>query len=968
MQTPINPALHGTRYLRHPKELDGQVEKEWAAYLEAAQAANIEPPAHPETVGNIKRVWSLSEFVAQNCIRHPAMLPELLHSGDLLLAYPETFFREIYKALQPARDREDLERILREIRRREMTRIAWRDLSGWASLDETLRDLSLLAEHLLCAALERLYRWQCRELGAPWDEQRRHKQSLIVLAMGKLGAGELNFSSDIDLIFCYPEEGETRGRRPTLSNAEFFTRLGQDLINILSRHTDEGWVYRVDMRLRPYGNSGPLVMSFDALEEYYQSQGREWERYAMIKARPMGGDPEQGARLMERLRPFVYRRYIDFSALESLRDMKALINREVEKKELQDNIKTGPGGIREIEFIGQAFQLIRGGREPALRIRPIQQVLACLAREGHLPQAACQELQEAYGFLRRVENRLQEWADEQTHQLPTDTPGRARLAFAMGFHDWPGFLKCLNHHRQRVHGHFEQVFEAPQLEGGASATPDHPPMARVWLGGADDKAAILTLEKAGFADPGEALRRIRALQGCHACRALSARGRQRLDQLMPLLLRAVSLSHLPDTTLARVLDLIEAIARRTAYLALLNENPMVLSQLVRLCAASPWISDTLTRHPVLLDELVDPRTLYSPLDREELRHELETLLARVPPRDQEQQLDTLRYFKQINMLRVAAADVTDILPLMVVSDHLTGIAEVILREVLALARQQLRERKKSPTSHGDGRFGIIGYGKLGGIEMSYGSDLDLVFLHNARNAAEQAYFARLGQRVIHILSTHTPGGVLYEVDMRLRPSGASGLLVSPLEAFSRYQEEEAWTWEHQALVRARFVAGDPFIRQCFDETRARVLRLPRNPGELRREVRDMRQRMREELSRPRPGRFDIKHDTGGLADIEFLVQFGVLRWAHDHPELTTYTDNIRLLADFGRLGLMPEKEACLLSQAYQDYRKTIHRLVLQELPAIVDEKQFREERRLVGAAWKRLLGDYSDHDPCRPAR
>ena len=437
---------------------------------------------------------------------------------------------------------------------------------------------------------------------------------------------------------------------------------------------------------------------------------------------------------------------------------------------------------------------------------------------------------------------------------------------------------------------------------------------------------------------------------------------------MPLLLRAVSLSHLPDTTLARVLDLIEAIARRTAYLALLNENPMVLSQLVRLCAASPWISDTLTRHPVLLDELVDPRTLYSPLDREELRHELETLLARVPPRDQEQQLDTLRYFKQINMLRVAAADVTDILPLMVVSDHLTGIAEVILHQVLVLARQQLRERKKHPSSQGDGRFGIIGYGKLGGIEMSYGSDLDLVFLHNARNAAEQAYFARLGQRVIHILSTHTPGGVLYEVDMRLRPSGASGLLVSPLEAFSRYQEEEAWTWEHQALVRARFVAGDPRIGQRFDEIRAKVLRLPRNPGELRREVRDMRQRMREELSRPRPGRFDIKHDTGGLADIEFLVQFGVLRWAHDHPELTTYTDNVRLLADFGRLGLMPEKEACLLSQAYQDYRKTIHRLVLQELPAIVDEKQFREERRLVGAAWKRLLGDYSDHDPCRPAR
>ncbi len=947
-------------YTRHPEALHAQVEKDWAAYLEAAQAQRIAPPRHPEAVGNIKRVWSLSDFVARNCIRHPALLQELLRSGDLLLSYPASWFPELVtQTLRSTRNAEELARVLRELRRREMTRIAWRDLSGWATLEETLRDLSLLAEHLLTAALERLYQWQCRALGTPWDAQRRHKQSLTVLAMGKLGAGELNFSSDIDLIFCYPEEGETRGRRPSLSNAEFFTRLGQDLINILNNHTADGWVYRVDMRLRPYGNSGPLVMSFDALEAYYQSQGREWERYAMIKARPIGGDPGQGSRLMEMLRPFVYRHYIDFSALESLRDMKALINREVARKELQENIKTGPGGIREIEFIGQAFQLIRGGREPALRIRPILQVLHGLGREGHLPETVCQDLAGAYVFLRRVENRLQEWADEQTHLLPADAAGRCRLAFAMGFRDWRGFLKRLDQHRKRVHSHFEQVFEAPQLgsvstAGAARASS----LDKLWQDSTREETSLQALKEAGFTDPAEALRRIVALQRCHACRALSARGRQRLDQLMPLLLHAVSLSENPDTTLVRVLDLIEAVARRTAYLALLNENPMVLSQLVRLCAASPWISEMLARHPVLLDELLDPRTLYTPLDREALRQELQTLLARIPPHDEEQQLDTLRYFKQINILRVAAADVTDILPLMVVSDHLTEIAEVILAQVLILARQQLQDKKKRRPQRDNG-FGVIGYGKLGGIEMGYGSDLDLVFLHKARNAFEQAWFARLGQRVIHILNTHTSAGVLYEVDMRLRPSGASGLLVSPLDAFGRYQEEEAWTWEHQALVRARFICGDPRIESGFNETRASVLRRRREPGGLRRDVIDMRQRMRDEFCRPRAGTFDIKHDPGGLADIEFIVQFGVLCWAHDHPELTAYTDNIRLLENFGRLGLMPDNEALSLGQAYQDYRKTIHRLVLQEQPAIVDAAKFRKERQLVTSAWQRLLSDSS---------
>ncbi len=952
-----------------PAPLRSQVEKDWEAYSRAAREQNVTVPDHPELLANLFLVWSLSEFVAQNCSRYPEMLSELLCSGDLLLAYPEHHYHQlIHQSICKADSEVNLARTLRQIRRREMTRIAWRDLSGWAPLQETLRDLSLLAEHLISATLDRLYLWQCKLLGTPWDEQRQRKQSLVVLAMGKLGAGELNFSSDIDLIFCYPDDGETRGKRPYISTTAFFTQLGQDLINILSSHTEDGWVYRVDMRLRPYGSSGPLVMSFDALEEYYQSQGREWERYAMIKARPVGSDLQQNSRLIEMLKPFIYRRYLDFSVLESLREMKIMINREVAKKELQENIKTGPGGIREIEFIGQVFQLIRGGREPGLQISGILQVLERLTQDGHLPEHVSQDLAHAYQFLRRTENRLQAWADEQVHHLPDGKVDQYRLALSMGYRDWTDFVHQLDYHRNHVQSHFEQVFEAPQLSvSNPGKNDNHYFLNSVWQGSVSEEEANQMLLDAGFSDSAESLRRIHALQQSHACRALSAQGRQRLDRLMPLLLHAASVSSAPDTTLIRLLDLIEAITRRTAYLSLLSENPLVLSQLVKLCAASPWISEMLTRHPVLLDELLDPRTLYAPLDRAALHNELQMLLERIPRQDHEQQLDTLRYFKQVNILRVATADVMDIIPLMVVSDHLTEIAEVTLTHVLSLAEQQLLDRKKIAPRGGAGKksgahfnkikFGIIGYGKLGGIEMGYGSDLDLVFLHQARTTAEQEHYIRLGQRIIHILNTHTAAGVLYEVDMRLRPSGASGLLVSPIDAFYRYQEKEAWTWEHQALVRARFINGNPAIAQQFDDIRSTVLTHQRDPNSLRRDVNEMRQRMRDEFSHPRPGLFDIKHDHGGLADIEFIVQYGVLRWAHDHPKLIAHTDNVRLLEDFGRLGLMPGTETRHLSKTYRDYRKAIHRLVLQEQTAIIEDMAFKKDRQMVRTIWKKMLSD-----------
>ena len=931
---------------------------DWEQFTLENAAHKLQAPSQPDFLKILAHVWACSEFVSRSCISQPDLLADLLHSGDLLRDYTADYYhQQLQQATKKIHEETALSGLLRRIRRREMVRIAWRDLAGWASLEETLRDMSTLSGAIVHSSLRYLYAWHCRALGTPWDEAHHHPVTMVVLGMGKLGAGELNFSSDIDLIFAYTDDGETRGKRPPLSNEEFFTRLGQALIGLLHTATSEGRVYRVDMRLRPYGNSGPLAMSFAAMEDYYQSQGRPWERYAMIKARPVGGDPHQGERLMRILQPFVYRRYLDYNALESLREMKAMIDHEVARRSLRDNIKLGPGGIREVEFIGQAFQLIRGGREPALQARGILEVLACLEAHGHLPSFARQELAAAYRFLRLTENRLQAWTDEQSHHLPEDDTGRKRLALSMGFQDWRSFLKQLDSHRRQVANHFAQVFAAPQLatdstqRDGGTVGDD---LTTIWLGATSDEAAQKILLRSGFGEAGEMLRRLRLLQQSHACRMLSSHGRQRLDQLMPLLIQAVGAGPSPEDTLPRILNLIEAVLRRTAYLALLAENPLALSQLVSLCATSPWIAEQLAQQPLLLDELLDPRSLYAPLSKTALEEELRMLLAAIPDDDQEQQMERLRYFKQVNVLRVAAADIMDIMPLMTVSDHLTGIAEVILTQALQLAQQHLhRHRTATGTLPG---MAIIGYGKLGGIELGYGSDLDLVFLYPTGQTAHQGHYVRLAQYLIHLLNTQTAAGTLYEVDMRLRPNGSSGLLISPIKAFAEYQQQDAWTWEHQALVRARFICGNPVIGQRFTTTRRAVLSRLRATQGLRQEVAEMRQRMLAKRPAHPANRFNIKQDRGGIADIEFLVQFGVLHWAKTHPALLNWTDNIRLLQSFNQEDLLSARDTRLLCDAYRAYRQTLHHLVLQEQAPLVNQKKFAQYRRGIIAIWDRLIG------------
>lgn len=949
-----------------PDTLRERVRRDWLLLVENDAAVAAAIPAH--WYEELVRVWATSEFVAINCARHPALLAELL-VGDLAGSHDEHYFSARLEQYLAGLDGEpQLSERLRRFRRREMVRIAWRDLAGRADMVETTADLSHLADACIDQALRHLYRWHCEQWGTPMGAESRTPQQLVVIGMGKLGAYELNFSSDVDLILAYPEDGETEGGRRQVANQEFFIRLGQRLSGILDATTAHGFVFRVDLRLRPFGESSALALSFDAMEEYYQVHGREWERYAMIKARVVAGDRVRGAELMKMLRPFVFRRYVDFGAFESLREMKAMIAREVQRKGMEDNVKLGAGGIREVEFIGQAFQLIHGGREKTLQARRILTILEALRGFEFLPDFVIDELVTAYFFLRNTEHRLQEYNEEQTHMLPTDETGRLRLAFAMGFADWEGFERVLRGHMRRVHQHFEQVFAAPQTEHAASDELD---LTGVWQGNLDEEQACAALGQAGYGETAEVYRRVQQLRHGRSFLSLSVQGRTRMNHLLPLLLGAVGGHARPDETLYRLLALLESIARRSAYLALLVENPMALSQLVRLCGASPWLAELLTRSPHLLDELLDPRTLYHPPPRAEFENELRQRLMVVDNDDLEQQMELLRHAHQAGVLRVAAADVMEAVPLMVVSDHLTDIAEVVLDASMTLAWHHLVARHGRPMCGGervcDTGFAIVAYGKLGGIELGYGSDLDIVFLHsseseglatNGERPVENAvFYARLAQRIIHILTARTPAGVLYEVDTRLRPSGASGLLVSGIAAFQRYQEQDAWTWEHQALVRARVVAGDPAIAEAFEAIRRAILSRRRDPATLRREVREMREKMRAHLAAGQGSQFDLKQESGGIADIEFMVQYGVLAWAHDHPALLRWTDNIRLLESFAAEGLMRREDAQLLCDAYRAYRATVHRLTLQGLPAIAEEEMFAAYRHGVQRLWREWLED-----------
>ncbi|WP_332765343.1 bifunctional [glutamate--ammonia ligase]-adenylyl-L-tyrosine phosphorylase/[glutamate--ammonia-ligase] adenylyltransferase [Pseudomonas koreensis] len=935
----------------------------------------------PERWAQFARVTAASEFVIEQSVRDPLMLLSLVQSGELDRAFaPGELCMQIAAAVNAAQSEDELGRALRRQRARQQVRIIWRDLTRQADLVQTCRDLSDMADATIDQAYQWLYSRHCEQFGTPTGRRSGLPQQMVILGMGKLGAVELNLSSDIDLIFAYPEGGETVGVKRSLDNQEFFIRLGQRLIKALDPMTVDGFVFRVDMRLRPYGSSGALVLSFNALEQYYQDQGRDWERYAMIKARVVAGDQAAGAQLLDMLRPFVYRRYLDFSAIEALRTMKQLIQQEVRRKGMADNIKLGAGGIREVEFIAQAFQLIHGGRDLSLQQRPLLKVLSTLEGQGYLPPAVITELREGYEFLRYTEHAIQAIADRQTQMLPDGAQDQARIAFMLGFADWDAFHEKLMFWRGRVAWHFAQVIADPDEEEGAeNEVVVGGEWLPLWEEAQDEEAACRQLQEAGFADASKALKALAGLRGSPQLRAMQRLGRERLDAFIPRLLAQAVEHDNPDLVLERVLPLVEAVARRSAYLVLLTENPGALRRLLTLCAASPWIAEQITRFPLLLDELLNEGRLFKPPLAPELAAELRERLTRIPEDDLEQQMEALRHFKLAHRLRVAASEIAGSLPLMKVSDYLTWLAEAILEQVLALAWRQTVAKYGTPLRTDgtlcDPGFIIVGYGKVGGLELGHGSDLDLVFVHDGDPQAETdgpksidgaQFFTRLGQRIIHLLTAQTNSGQLYEVDMRLRPSGAAGLLVSSLGAFARYQENEAWTWEHQALVRARVLVGSQDVGQAFEKVRAQVLGKARDLTKLQQEVSEMRAKMRDNLGTKSTvagtaanafeaaAPFDLKQDAGGIVDIEFMVQYAALAWSQSHPPLLRWTDNIRILEELEHAGLMPAEDASLLREAYKAYRSAAHRQALQKDAGVIPGDQFAEERRQVMRIWKEM--------------
>lgn len=913
-----------------PKLLKDRFEQYWQGYLETCNDAQLTLLAQEEFFDSVARVWSVSDYVADHAKRNPAEIAELFESGDMLREYAQNEYVERLKPIFDAlTSEEDLNIKIRQFRRREMLRIFWRDLAVWSDLRQTMKALSALADASIAGVASCLYAWQCESYGTP-EVYMGMPQNLIILALGKLGGGELNLSSDVDLIFTYPTRGETQGTDRPISHEQFFTRLGQRLIQTLNATTSEGFVFRVDMRLRPFGSSGPLVQHFAAMENYYKEQGRDWERYALIKARVIGGHAAAARQLMDVVNRFVYRRYIDYPALLSLREMHAMIVAETKSRQLQGNIKLGTGGIREIEFIVQAFQLMRGGEERRLQNQRIFEMFEVLAEEHLMAPEVISQLRQAYEFLRDVEHRLQSVADRQTHQLPEDEDERERLAFAMRFSTWDLFAEQLSEHQLHVTDQFQLLVAKPQLEyeDGGSAQ-EQTDVVSMWLGDqqAHSDATLGLLNQ---------LRESKTYAG------LSELGQQRLNQLMPLIIKQVGKTELPEEALRRLISVVHALMARTAYMVLLAENPKTLEQLVTLCASSPWVAEQVAGSLMLLGELLGAYRLYAPMDLNSLQNTLDRWLSVIPSDQVEEQLDCLLRFKTIYMFRVAALDVLGVLPIMRVSDHLTNIACVILRAVHRIA---------ATSQEGQSNFAIVAYGKLGGIELGYGSDLDLVFLCEDANEDD----TRLAQRIIQMLSAQRGGKKLYEVDTRLRPMGESGLLVSSLNNFQHYQMEQAWTWEHQALVRARVVSGNDAMVKAFDQIRHQALSKPRDPLQLRADVSDMRQKMRDSAKIPPKGMFDLKQGVGGMADIEFVVQFGVLCWAQAHPALLTYPDNIRILEGFEQEELMSNEDVRLLSDAYRAYRAVVHRLDLQNEPLYVQEDQFKAYREAVQAIWQMLM-------------
>jgi glutamate-ammonia-ligase adenylyltransferase len=920
-------------------------------------------------VAGVKHLAECSLFGARLLTKDALLLEDLLQNHSQ--AY---MFEEMQLFLNAAKisDETSLKKALRQLRQRVMLRVIYRDLNGLADLFEVMQTTTNLAEIALITAANHHQAWLETSYGKPCDIKGA-PQSFIVIGMGKLGGGELNVSSDIDLIFAYESEGETtQGQnkqsqnKQTISNQDFFTKLAKKLISALDEVTEDGFVFRVDMRLRPFGSEGVLVSNLDALEDYYQNSGREWERYAWIKGRAICPKPSPRPSLGSQggveklLKPFIFRKYLDYGAFASMRDLKLQIHRDVMQKGQGDNIKLGRGGIREIEFIAQVFQLIRGGQDSSLQIKPTLAVLKLLQIKGLLPEKAVLELTHAYVFLRNLEHRLMYVDDAQTHELPKTSEAKARIALAMRYENWDALLNQLNVHRKNGQHHFDATFNDKKPHANtAESKSETTTESTVWQGIIEKEAALQALTDKGFADAVQTLSRLQMLRNINRYQQLPELSRQRFDALMPHAIAQSARMPNPDITLLRVTDVFESICRRASYLALLAEHTQAMHLLVKLCSSSPWLANYLAQHPILLDELLDTRTLYAAPDFAVMRADLVKRLSEHAG-DMERQMDVTRHFKHANIFRFAAQDINGELALETLSDHLSALADLILSVVLETVWSNVQNLPNVKNAYvASPKFAVIGYGKLGSKELGYGSDLDIIFLYddNPSEAGENLseIYARFAQRISGWFNTLTSAGLLYETDLQLRPDGNSGLLVSSVEAFREYQMHKAWVWEHQALTRARFVAGDASIGRAFEAIRFEVLTQTRDAQKLKTEVINMREKMRAAQTFV-AGMVDIKHSLGGIIDVEFLVQYLVLIHANKHPQLTGNIGNIGLLKLLASLNIIDHDLAEKVVLAYRDYRRIQHALKLQGATQMrVEMAAVSEHANAVKVLWSQVI-------------
>ena len=882
---------------------------------------------HTPNVAGYDAAWRHSAFARRT-------LPGVVSRGqvlDVLSPITRERLEDHFTACWPDADAcslpacDGLPSALRQFRNSVVLAIMARDLSKQASFDETLDSITVLAEITINAAYQCAMTMAIAQHGIPRDASGA-PQDMMIVGMGKLGGRELNVSSDVDLIYVFSEDGETDANTPgskSIDTSTFFTKVGRRIAALLGELTEDGIVFRVDLRLRPNGDAGPLAVSLSMLEEYFVVQGREWERYAWIKARVVNGhraqEPiafDQSVRgLYDVVRPFVFRRYLDFNVLAALRDLHSQIRQEASRRQSSReshmggerapiDIKLGHGGIREIEFIAQLFQLIRGGKEEPLRAKGTREVLRYLAQSGRLPQAEADRLLEAYRFWRDLEHRLQYFDDAQTQVLPGRADAIAHMGRAMGVDDPDSFIRQVDATQQTVRESFEPLFSSVPTDSSVPA--------------ANDRAS-------------------------------------RLERLHDKATTISSQFPNPEQTLSRLNQLIETIGRRASYVALFDEFPNALSRVAHVVSASAWAADYLRQHPIVLDELLDTRSIDTPPDDQAFRAELSTRVNEAVHNgvaDIERQMDALREVHHAHLFRLLVQDLDGRWPLEKLSDHLSAMADAVLQVTLDAVWPTMTKRHQETP-----RFAVIAYGRLGGKELGYASDLDLIFLYDDEHELASEIYARYAQRVNVWLSTATSAGTLFEIDLRLRPNGNAGLLVTSLAGFIEYQTERAWVWEQQALTRARFCAGDPTIGAAFERERERVLRLVRPVTPLLEEVLAMRKKMHD--GHPNPSDlFDIKHDRGGMVDIEFIVQTLVLRFSHPHPVLTGNLGNIALLRIAGELGLIDAALGRAVGNAYREFRRRQHAERLSGAgSARVPHDVFALERDAVQQLWDAVFQD-----------